>query len=297
MAAHLYIYIKPSVEWLVYEDGQVSSSGCLNMAHSSINRHSSQPLQALLPSEFSSLPCHVIIASEHSICLSADLSCSKRNARAAAEFALQEFSSVKTEELLSHCHSNRNTHSIEAIDREFFDKLYQSLDGLALVDVYFDYQLLPQEADFATALCLGSRLIINQQGLAKSAFQRQAYSVHQSWAQAWWSRLSKAQTDKLKIYGCLEEFSKNFSELERQEMSKNAIDIELCSPCEAADLEQLLCFQHSFDVKPKPNSNLLNSHFPALANSYRLQRPAKPLMLAGISLSVICALFWGSQLF
>ncbi|WP_299975402.1 hypothetical protein [uncultured Pseudoteredinibacter sp.] len=267
------------------------------MAQSSINRHNSQPLQALLPSEFSDLPCHAIISSEHSICLSAELACSKSHAWSAAEFALQELSSVKIENLLSHFHSNHNTHTVEAIDRDFFDKLYQSLSGLALVDIRFDYQLLAQERNSATALCLGSRLIVNQIGLANAEFQRQAYCINQSWAASWWQRVTEQQAQKLKIYGCLEEFSKDFSKQEQRKISKNSIDIELCSPCEAADLEQLLCFQHSFKVHMDSNNNLLNNNYPALANSYRIKRPAKPIMLAGIGLSIICAMFWGFQLF
>lgn len=294
---HLYIYIKSSVEWLVMDNDTILSSGCLNMAQSSINKDQSQPLQALLPKEFSKLPCRVIIAAEHSISLAAELDCPERHARSASLYAVQDQCSQPLESLHWSFHSNKGEHVIEAINKDLFNNIYLSLQGLALVDVRFDYQLMPESDQSAEALCLGQRLLLRLPKQHNNEFSRHAYSVHKSWAKTWWQEFSESsQLSTLKLYGCTEEFTACFSEKEKTALKERSVELDLCEPCAAADLEQLLCYQQHRQVSCNNKSNLLSSTHPATSNAYRLPRPAKPLLMGAYSLVVASALYWGAQL-
>ncbi|GAA6152625.1 hypothetical protein [Pseudoteredinibacter isoporae] len=294
---NLYIYIKSSVEWLVMENDNIVSSGCLNMAQSSINKDQSQPLQALLPKEFSNLPCRVIIAAEHSISLAAELDCPERHARSASLYALQEHCSQSPDSLHWSFHSEEGTHLVEAINKDLFNNIYLSLQGLALVDIRFDYQLMPSSTETAEALCLGQRLLLRLPQQHHNEFSRHAYSVHKSWATTWWKSFSDSpQLSKLKLYGCIEEFTDGFSEKEKNALSARSVELDLCEPCAAADLEQLLCYQQHRRVRCNTHSNLLSIAHPATSNAYRLPRPVKPVLMGAYSLIAACALYWGSQL-
>ncbi|MBB6521555.1 hypothetical protein [Pseudoteredinibacter isoporae] len=294
---NLYIYIKSSVEWLVMEHDNIVSSGCLNMAQSSINKNQSQPLQALLPKEFANLPCHVIIAAEHSISLAAELDCPERHARSASLYALQEHCSQPSDSLHWHFHSYQGSHIIEAINKDLFNNIYLSLEGLALVDVRFDYQLMPCDTKTAEALCLGQRLLLRLPQVNENEFSRHAYSVHKSWAKTWWKSFSESpQLGRLKLYGCIEEFTACFSEKEKMALKERSVDLDLCEPCAAADLEQLLCYQQHRRVNCNGKGNLLSAIHPATANTYRLSRPTKPILIGAYTLLAASAMYWGSQL-
>lgn len=292
----IFIYIKSSVEWLVMDNDRIVSSGCLNMAESSINKFQSQPLHALLPAEYSSLPCHVIIAGEHSISLNAELDCPKQHAYSAGEYALGEFSSQDISALHYNRYSADKLHTIEALDRNLLDNIYQSLEGLALVDMRFDYQLIPKPEDSTEALCLGQRLIIRTATSDLAEYQRASYVVHQSWAQIWWEKYRQTTDfEKTKIFGCLDDFCEGLEETLTRDLHKQRIDLDLCEPCAAADLEQLLCYQQHCQFSCNGNANLLSPSHPATANHYRLPSPKKPLLWLSYALSAAIAAYWGSH--
>lgn len=293
----LFLYLKNTVEWLVWEDGQAISSGCLNLGQVELSESRPVTLANLLPKEYLDLPCIAIISGDKVRHHRFGFPGKKSLAHKAALFSVKDKLLDKPENSLHIFRSNADKHDLYSMNKALLHSYYQSLEGLQLQYMLADYHLIAKSQQSWTGLCLPGRLLLNpnqtfdQNTSNKAENERERESsntqgamiVHGSWLEHWWQEHGNAiATQGLELCGdtqalkCSDEMSRTLEQFHKGEACKNS--------CPAAELEQLLIYAK--DQCNADDGQLLNAACPPSANTYRIAKPPATLIYGAALMSI-----------